>query len=107
MHVPFNPILSALPWLKKHINYMGHIIWLISSFENGDYYLTYVVRTAAEAPSVKNEELAAVTVPCGLMKAAFNCPILSMVLTLIPLSSETVPLPGTAYGITSVRRPPC
>lgn len=62
---------------------------------------------AAEAPSVKKEELAAVTVPFGLIKAGFNWPIRSIVLTLIPLSAEIVFLPGTEYGITSVKRPAC
>lgn len=43
----------------------------------------------AEAPSVIKDEFAAVTVPCGLIKAAFNLLICSSVDTRIPLSRET------------------
>ena len=50
---------------------------------------------AAEAPSVKYEELAAVTVPFGLIKAGLSLAMRSMVLTLMPLSFEIVDLPGT------------
>ena len=49
---------------------------------------TYVARSAADAPSVKKEEFAAVTVPCGLMKAARNLAMRSMELTLMPLSCK-------------------
>ena len=37
----------------------------------------------------RNEALAAVTVPCGLMKAAFSLAICSAVDTRIPLSLDT------------------
>ena len=37
----------------------------------------------------KKDELAAVTVPCGLMNAAFNADILSMLDGRIPLSMDT------------------
>lgn len=47
-----------------------------------------VIMRQADAPSVKNEALAAVTVPCGLMKAGFNLVIFSIVESLIPLSLE-------------------
>ena len=60
---------------------------------------------AAEAPSVKYEELAAVTVPFGLIKAGLSLAIRSIVLTLMPLSFEIVDLPGTEYEMTSVKRP--
>lgn len=43
----------------------------------------------AEAPSVRKDAFAAVTVPCGLMKAGFNFAIFSMEEALIPLSLDT------------------
>ena len=51
--------------------------------------LSSVMIRHADAPSVKKEALAAVTVPCGLMKAGFSFDIFSMVESLIPLSLDT------------------
>ena len=50
--------------------------------------LSSVMIRQADAPSVKKEALAAVTVPCGLMKAGFSFDIFSMDEALMPLSLE-------------------
>ena len=50
--------------------------------------LSSLITKVADAPSVKNDELAAVCVPCGLTKAGLSLPTLSIVdSALIPFSS--------------------
>ncbi len=58
-------------------------------FKPSSLALSTDVINDADAPSVINDELAAVTVPCGLIKAGFNLAICSKVDTRIPLSRLT------------------
>ncbi|GMT17341.1 hypothetical protein PFISCL1PPCAC_8637 [Pristionchus fissidentatus] len=63
---------------------------------------------AADAPSVRNEALAAVTVPWGLTKAGLRVDSFSRVETRIPLSALTVTgfFPSTKTGTISLILPP-
>merc|ERR1719319_408512 len=69
-------------------------------------HFSSVMMSAAEAPSVRKEELAAVTVPCGLMNAGFSLAIFSAGVMRIPLSTVMKSLPlGVFTGMTSERLP--
>jgi hypothetical protein len=73
----------------------------------------------ADAPSVRNEELAAVTVPCGLMKAGCICDFVRLwlvdgrscaqrdlctwSLTGLMLSAESVRKAGNIFGVSAAR----
>ena len=65
-----------------------------------------VFNYSACAPLTRKEEFAAVTVPCGLMKAALSLAICSGDDGRIPLSLEMMfAFPGTLYSNTSANRP--
>ena len=58
-------------------------------FNPSSFALSTDVSSDADAPSVINDELAAVTVPWGLINAGFNLAICSELATRMPLSRLT------------------